>query len=222
MRTRGVQITFRTSDGQEDHDTVDFLGVIGEQRDGRRVLTRIRVRSGYDERERTQAISRLTALQPPGGEEIRGRLAIMLWLRELAAIATDADREAAGLEAADQVAADEAEFGASEEIVARKLRLGAWIGYADSNGSHMHREVIVVSLHGEPDDEVGFQIYRVEAYCHLRRGARTFLVDRMTGIGESQEAFAEMDTDDINAWLLRSAKRPKRKGRRSEGDSAHD
>lgn len=214
-RARGVHIRVR---GEELHDEVDILELIGTQADGRTTLTRIRVRSGYDERARTIAISRLAALYPSGAEEITRPVAIMLWLRELAGLATDEDHEAAGMEAADQVAAEEVEDGRSDEIIARRLRLLCWIDYTDSEGANSRRQI--TSLHGYEDEKDGWVAERVEAYCHLRRGARTFWVERMAAVAESADALAPMDHDDIERWLRRKAGKETPQDRQRDREAA--
>lgn len=216
-RARGVHLCFRRPGNEEVRDSVDIRALLGREEGGRQVLNRIRVYSDWEERERTQAISRITSLQPDGGEEITGPAAIMLWLRDLGGIATDADREAAGLEAADAIAAEAVAHGDTAEILAHRQRLRAWLDYQDRDGTRTRREAIIVSLHGIEHDD-GWELTHVEAYCQLRRAHRTFLVDRMHAIATTEAALTEMDVDTINDWLV-AAPRQRRtaRGKRPHG-----
>jgi hypothetical protein len=201
---RSVHIQLRRPGGEEVWDEVDILSLLGREDGGRQTLTRIRVWSHSEERALTQAISQITCLQPAGAEEITGKAAIMLWLRELGGIATDADREAAGLEAADAVAMEAISHGDGEQIAAHGLRLRAWITYEDRDGARTKRPIVITSLHGEQDED-GWVLHHVEAYCGLRQAHRTFLVERMLAIGTAAPDLIEMDPDAISDWLLAAA-----------------
>lgn len=209
----GVSLTIRRADGAEDEDIGDILGFAAPSSGGAATATRLRIRSHLDDRVSTVAISRIVRLQTNDGGELAHPDRIALWLRELAGVATDADREAAGIAEADQAARDEIE-DQTDTVLAHRLRVPAFITYVDGDGVETRRHITIVSLHGETDDDGTRIVERIEAYCHTRRAARTFFPNRIAALAEDEGAPAMTDSDAIDAWFSAKAKaKPARRPR---------
>ncbi|MEI6160857.1 MAG: hypothetical protein WCP77_13545 [Roseococcus sp.] len=194
------------------------MSLDGDEKDGLRTFSRITVWNEEDERKRTYSISRIVWLEKSNGQEITGSASIRIFLLELAGVATDAEREAAGLEAADLLVENDDD---EEEIIARKLRIRAWIEYEDSEGKSSSRHITVVTLYGHDYEGDGIQIYKIDAYCHMRLEARTFLVHRITAVAEISDALAPMDSDAVERWLRKRAGKETAEDRRFDREAAN-
>jgi hypothetical protein len=177
------------------------LSVEAEQdASGALTLTRAVVWLPDDERQARYLIRRIRELEVEGSDPITGALPIMLWFREQAGIATDEDRELAGLETA-RINAEESSDGWS--LIARGLRLPLWIDYEDRNGERTRRRITVVCILGYEVEDGRVVADRVEAYCHVRKAARRFYVDRTLAIADTETALTPMDPTEVDRWLRR-------------------
>lgn len=186
MRKRG-------SDNEiEDYVTIRHMDA--KREDGAIRLTHIVAWSENEDRERRFAISTITAINA-SGEEIEGREAIMYWLRCEADIATETEHLEAGFAASD---AEAAEAG---DLLARRLRVPAWILYTDAEGVDTERQITITAITGtrERDGPAMFAIY---AYCHMRRAPRSFLLDRIAAIAEHRDGLPQPGANDVDTWLL--------------------
>lgn len=210
-----VWIRYRRRGSQEEID--DCIGIrrlTGTEKDGARHLTHVVAWSDLEERERRYAISSIVAIMPDG-EEITDRTAIMYWFRQMAGVATDADREAAGIAASQIEAAD------SGDPLAVGLRIPAWIRYQDREGAITERQITVTGIEGVHDDDGTPEATAVYAYCHLRRDARTFFVDRIAAIADSPDGLQAAEAGMAEEWLFERARTAKPKHRRRKDDGGH-
>ncbi|MBW6400010.1 hypothetical protein KPL78_19270 [Roseomonas sp. HJA6] len=214
----GTDVAIRYRRRGEPEPIEDFITIrhVDAKRDadGTILLKSIRAWSDAEDRERTFAVSSLVMINH-AGEEITGRAGIQYWLRCMTGIATEADHEAAGIEASDTEAADES------ELLVAKLRRPVWIRYRDGEGALTERRITITALGGGRDDD-GPYVTAVYAYCHLRKAARSFLVDRMEAIADIPADLHEVDADAVERWLLDHVAPPNRRGRGTRrNDSPH-
>jgi hypothetical protein len=212
---QSMWIRYRRRGSEEEiDDCIEIRRVDGKETDGVVRLSSVVARSDAEDRERRYAISSIVAIMP-GDREILGRAAIMHWFRCMAGIATDAENLEAG------IAASEAEAEEDGELLARRLRILAWVRYGDRDGILTERQITITAVGGCRDDDAPVATV-VYAYCHLRRAARSFLVDRIVAIAANQAELQAATAEAVEAWLLEAADRPKlRRRRRRTHGSGH-
>lgn len=204
----------RRGSPEEIDDCIGIRRIEGTEKDGARHLTRVVAWSDLEDRERSYAISSIVAIMPDG-EDITGRTAIMYWFRQMAGVATDADHEAAGIAASAIEAAD------SGDPLAIGLRIPAWIRYQDREGAITERQITVTGIEGVHEDDGTPEATAIYAYCHLRRDARTFFVDRIEAIADTADGLHAAEAGMAEAWLLDRARAAKPKRRRRKVDGGH-
>lgn len=87
-------------------------------------------------------------------------------------------------------------------VLAKRLRYDAVIVYRDRDGEHTQRRVTVLALHGDRDRRTGFVYARVvQAFCHLRREPRHFVVSRVAALADPETGEVFEGVRDIARWL---------------------
>jgi hypothetical protein len=90
------------------------------------------------------------------------------------------------------------------QLVAREdLDTELYIRYRDAKGKPTRRKVTVHAIEGfrAPDGRVTFE--HIRGYCHVRRAARTFRVDRIIDAADADGVVI----GDFQAWLLHQTTR---------------
>ena len=75
------------------------------------------------------------------------------------------------------------------------------IEYADAHGEVTERRISIIQIDATVDDEGNFYPESMRAYCHMRRGNRTFMVGRIERLYPPGETTPIRRRAEIYAWF---------------------
>jgi len=75
------------------------------------------------------------------------------------------------------------------------------IEYADAHGEVTERRISIIQIDAEVDEEGAFHPESMRAYCHMRKGNRTFMVGRIERLYPPGETTPIRRRAEIYAWF---------------------
>lgn len=75
------------------------------------------------------------------------------------------------------------------------------IEYADAQGEVTERRISIIQIDATVDDDGNFYPESMRAYCHMRKGNRTFMVDRIERLYPPGETTPIRRRAEIYAWF---------------------
>ena len=75
------------------------------------------------------------------------------------------------------------------------------IEYADAHGEVTERRISIIQIDAEVDEEGAFHPESMRAYCHMRKGNRTFMVGRIERLYPPGEKTPIRRRAEIYAWF---------------------
>ena len=75
------------------------------------------------------------------------------------------------------------------------------IEYADAQGEVTERRISIIQIDAETDDDGNFYPESMRAYCHMRKGNRTFMVGRIERLYPPGETTPIRRRAEIYAWF---------------------
>lgn len=81
--------------------------------------------------------------------------------------------------------------------VVQGLHIEIYLVYRDANGRTTRRNVTIHELEGQRRQDGKINIHVMRGYCHLRKGARTFRMDRVISAADADGVVV----NGLQAWL---------------------
>ena len=75
------------------------------------------------------------------------------------------------------------------------------IEYADAQGEVTERRISIIQIYATVDDDGNFYPESMRAYCHMRKGNRTFMVDRIERLYPPGETTPIRRRAEIYTWF---------------------